>query len=227
MTLFGGFVQYVQRAAAVSVFGTGGNAQISGDRVCRDEADAVNILGELVGIVGDRGDRVFAVLLENLDGVSGGNVVSLQEQHHFFDRLLCRPSGFDLAHALLGDAGNFAQPLNIPFDHIEGFETEMGHDALGGDGTDPFNQAAAQIFLNAGQGGRLALPVVFDLELQPVFGMLSPASVQAEGLSRLDIGETADDSNQLALAGDFETGNGVARFFRVECQSFDHPLQLF
>ena len=100
--------------------------------------------------------------------------MTLQEKHHVLDGFLGLPGRLNHLDPFLGDAGDFNEALDLVLDDVEGFQTEVSHDAFGGDGADAFNQAAAQVLLKACEGGGFGLAVGLDLELLTELGMLFP-----------------------------------------------------
>lgn len=72
--------------------------------------------------------------------------VALQKQHHFFDLLLFCPAALDDVHAFGTDTVHLVQPFQGMVDYVEGCKSKMVDDAVGGDGTDAFDQTGAQVF---------------------------------------------------------------------------------
>ena len=75
------------------------------------EADAADVAGQPVGVLGDHLDRVGAVGLEDPHRPRGADAVAVQEQHDLADHLLLRPAPPDALGALGADAGHLAQAL--------------------------------------------------------------------------------------------------------------------
>ncbi len=80
--------------------------------------------------------------------------MALQEEHHLFDLLLLGPGPRDDLDALAAHAQHLVQALRLLLDDAQRVQPELAHDALGRDRTDALDQAAAQVLLQAGDGGR-------------------------------------------------------------------------
>ena len=95
VALVGGLAEHVGHAGGDALGGIVGDAQLAGDLVGRDEADAVDLACQPVGVGLHDLDGVVAVRLVDLDCQPGRDVVALQEEHHFLDLLLLRPGPGD------------------------------------------------------------------------------------------------------------------------------------
>lgn len=73
MPIFGGFAQDVGNPSPIAEGGSWEYAKIAGDRIGGEEADAVDIGGELAGIIGDDFDRHGSKFLTFM---VGGGVVA-------------------------------------------------------------------------------------------------------------------------------------------------------
>ena len=77
------------------------------------EADAADVAGEPVGVLGDHLDGVGAVGLEDPHRPRGADAVAVQEQHDLADHLLLGPARHDALGPLRADAGDLAQALGL------------------------------------------------------------------------------------------------------------------
>ena len=176
-------------------------AQVARDLVGGQEADAPDVAGQTVGVLGDFGDGVVAVLLVDLDRQPGGNLVALQEEHHFLDGLLLLPRFGDQPRALGPHVRNLAQPFRLAIQHVERRQPEVIDDPLGDLGPDALDQPAAQIAAHPFDRGGDALPNGFRLELLPVARVVDPLAVKLDRLARLKLRQRPDDRDR-PVAGD-------------------------
>jgi len=91
--------------------------------------------------------------------------VALQKEHHVLDGFLRRPGALDHRHAAFANARDLNQSFALFFDNGQRFQSEVRDNALRRHRADAFDQAAAQVFFQAGQGGRLRFLRRDDLEL--------------------------------------------------------------
>ena len=115
---------------------------------------------------------------------AGADPVALQEDHDLFDLFLLLPGAGDPAGAPVADAGHLPQAMRGVFDHIQGLHPKDFDDAFGGDRADALDQAAAQVFADAFDGGGQEQGEVDDFELPPVLWVGGPQSLQPHGCAR-------------------------------------------
>ena len=197
------------------------------DLVRGDEADAEDVARQPVGVVLDDLDGVIAVGFVDLDGQAGGDAVALQEKHHLFDLLLFGPGAGDQIHPFAADAEHLVQALRFLFDDLQRFQPEFAHDAFGRHRADALDQPAAQVFLQAGDGGGQDRADRFSLELPAILGMRHPRAAQLDRLADIDAEHVADDRDRIARAVRRQLRDGVAVFFVVEGDAFDCAAQRF
>ena len=77
------------------------------------EADAADVAGEPVGVLGDHLDGVGAVGLEDPHRPRGADAVAVQEQHDLADHLLVGPALHDALGPLRADPADLAQALGL------------------------------------------------------------------------------------------------------------------
>ena len=80
-----------------------GDPQLGRDLVGGAETDAADIARQAIGVLGDEGDRLLAVGLEDPHGARRANAVCVQEQHDLADRLLFGPARHDPVSSLSTD----------------------------------------------------------------------------------------------------------------------------
>ena len=215
MALVGRLAEDVGHARGHPLGRVVGDPQLAGDLVGRDEADAVDVARQPVGVGLDDVDRIIAVLLVDLHGQASGHVVALQEQHHLFDLLLFGPGAGDAGHPFAANTQHLMQPLRRLLDDAEGVQFELAHDPVSRDRADPLDQAAAQVFLQAGDGGRQHGVDGFGLELAAILGVSDPHAAEGDRLADVDAQHVADHGDQVTLVFWHQLGNGVAVLFIV------------
>ncbi len=202
-----------------------GNAQVAGDLVGGDEADAVDVARQPVGVVVDHAGRAVAVVLVDAHGQRRADAVALQEDHHLADLALLVPGGLDLADPLGADAQHLVQPLRRFVDHGQGISAELAHDAFGRHRANALDQPAAQVFLDARGRGRQHRGVALDLELPAVLAVDRPLPLQAHVLAHLHAEHVADHRRLVVLAVRDQAGDGVAVLLVVKGDALDGAFQ--
>ena len=91
----------------------------------------------------------------------------------------------------------------------------------------PFDQAAAQVFLQTCERGGLCLLGMHHLELSPVLEMVAPIACKAQRLTSMHIGEASYDGDEVAFPGCFEPSYGIAGIFSVVGHPLHDALQMF
>ncbi len=99
-------MKHVQDPSLIAKIGVRREAQIAGNGISGDEANPVNVSGQLVGILGDDLDGLVSVLFVDLHCVGRRDIVPPKEQHDFLDGLLCLPRALDHGDPALANAGN-------------------------------------------------------------------------------------------------------------------------
>ena len=210
MTLLGRLLQHVEHPRLVAEVRIGSDADIACDGVGGHEPDAENIGGQLIGVLRDHLDGLVAVLFIDLHGVGRRDVVDAQKQHDLLDRLLRGPGFLDHGHALFANAGDLDQAGARVLDDVEGLQSEVCHDPPGRYRADALDQAAAQVLLQPGEGSRLCLLGMDDLELPSILEVLSPVPSKTQRLTRVNIWKATHDGDEVAFPRCFEPGDGVA-----------------
>ena len=75
---------------------------------------------------------------------------------------------------LLTDAGHFDQPFGLAVNDLQRLHAEMGDNAFGRHRADAFDQAAAQVLFDPGDGGRQHAAHLFHRKLFAVFWVNRP-----------------------------------------------------
>ena len=91
----------------------------------------------------------------------------------------------------------------------------MRYNAPGRHRANTFDEAAAQVFLQARKRCRLGFLRLDHLELLAIFGMVAPVPHQAQGLPGMDVRKAAYDGHEVAYPWCFEPGHRVTGILGV------------
>ena len=174
--------------AALAVLG---NTQGRADPVGSEEAHALQILAQPVGILPDHRRGALAVELADLHRQGGGHAVGLQEHHGLPGGLLLAEGLGNLNPALLAHLGDLLQPFGMLAEDGEGLLAEVAHDQLGRGGAHALDQPAAQVPLDTQEGGGLHEGAAGALQLPAVLRMLHPFSGEHRLLALGQLGQGA------------------------------------
>ena len=97
-----------------------GHAHFHGHRVGRAKADASDIAGEPIRILGHHLNGVVAIGLEDAHRARRSNTMGMQKHHDVANGLLLGPAGGDFSRAELSDPRHIPQLLGGRFDDFEG-----------------------------------------------------------------------------------------------------------
>ena len=201
--------------------------QLLGDLIGGLEANAPDIQGQPVGILGDLGNGGSAIGLVDAHRPGGAHPVGLQEHHDLPDGLLFRPGGGHPLPPLGTDPRQFFQPLRGGFNHLEHGLPKGPHQLLGKVGTDAFDHPRPQILLDPGQRRwRNALEGV-GLELQTMLAIIDPDAHGLDELTRRHGGGIADDRYQLAPAFHLDPEHTETGFLAMESDALNAAGQAF
>ena len=201
------------------------DAELGGDLVGGAEADAADVAGQPVGVLGDDPHRVRAVGLVDAHRPRGADAVRVQEQHDLADHLLLRPAGDDARGPLRADAGDLAQAVRLLLDQVEHRFAEGAHQLLGVDGPMPrimpepryFSMPSSVVGARRLQEG--------GPELQAVGAVVHPHAGRADELARRDQGGVADHGGEVALAAHLDAQHAEAGLGVVEGDPLDQARQ--
>ncbi len=168
-------------------------ADAQGDLVGGKEADAVDVVGQPIGILGDGVDGVVAVLLVDPYGKEGADAVGLQEHHHFPDGPVLGPGLADHAKLFFGDPWHLHQPLDLFLENVEGLFLEVPNDFRGRLWPDALDQARAEIFFQGRRRSRLPFHRRRGPELPSVLGIDGPGPVKFHRGAGKHLGLVDDD----------------------------------
>ena len=223
--LVGLLAKRVEHAGRGTPGRVGGDAQPGRDPVGALESDAVDLLGEAVGIFPDRRDGAAAVGLVDLDGVCGGDPVGLEKDHHVLDLSLFRPRLADRLGPDRSDPLHFGEAILFALDDVQRLQAEVLDQPGRHDGSDPLDQARGQVFFDPRQGGRLDGDVGFHPELLAVPPVLNPPAPEPQVLSGLNAEEVAHGRDRARPAGDREAHHAPGALFIAVDEPLQGPLQ--
>ena len=100
-----------------------------GDGICRDEADAVDLLRETVGRLLHHLDCKRTVRLEDARSICTRDAVLLEPEHDVPELGLPHIGGDDLLHGLRADARDLSQSARRALDDLQCLRAESLHNA--------------------------------------------------------------------------------------------------
>ena len=154
MPLVGELVERIDDAALASADVIVGISHVFGDGIGGFESDAPDVVRQAIRILLYLLYGFLAVSLVNLGGVGAAHAIALQEDHDVLDVLLLFPRLGDEVDAFFADSIDFSEPLDILLYNLQRLLPELSHNLLGIYGTDALDETAAQVFLDAHDGGR-------------------------------------------------------------------------
>jgi hypothetical protein len=195
----------VEEAGVEAGRGVVGETEIDGDAVGGLEADAVDLAGDFVGLFEENGLRLRAVVFHELDALARGDAVGLEEDVEFALGAFFVPGLLDGGGAFLADALDVAEAAGLLAEDAERVGAKGVDDFVGVNFADAGDEAAAEVFADAVDGGRELAREGRDFELRAVLGVVRPLAGEVEGLAAFDAGEGADDRDEVGA------GLGVGR----------------
>ncbi len=163
----------------------------------RPESDAANIPGKPIGVLGDEGDRLLAIGLENLHGAGRADAMGAEEQRDLANGLLVGPAGYDAGRSLCAD--HLPELVRLLLDKVEHRFPEGLHQGAGIGWTDAADHAGAEVFFDTLQGRRLGGGDVGRLEQQSMFTVIHPDAHRADEFAGADDGRMARQDDQVPL----------------------------
>ena len=195
------------------------------DRVRGLEADAADIAGETVGVLGHDLHGIGAVGLEDADRACGAHAMAMQEDHDLPHDLLLGPGADDALGAHGADAGHLAQAIGLRLDHVEHLLAERLDHLLGVDRADAADHPGTEIFLDALDRRRRRGAHEARLELLAMGSVVDPFARRCDPLAGGDHRGVADDGDQFAVAARLDAQNAKAVLGVVEGDALDKACQ--
>ena len=196
------------------------DAELHGDRVGGLEADAADVAGKPIGVLGHDLDGVGAIGLVDANRPRGADAMAVQEDHDLPDDLLLGPGVRDAFGPDRPDARHLPQPIRLGLDDVEHLLPEGLDQLLGIDRPDAADHAGAEIFLDPLDRTRRRRLEKPRLELLAVRAVVGPFARRGDPLAGGDDGGMADDGHQIAMAARLRPENAEAVLGVME----GHPL---
>ena len=227
MTIVGRLLQGEGHTGAQPLRRLAGHAHFHGHGVGRAKADASDIAGEPIRILGHHLNGVMAIGLEDAHRARRSNAMGMQKHHDVANGLLLGPAGGDFSRAEFSDPRHVPQLLGGRFDDFESSRPERVDDSLRQLGTDAANHSRAEIFLDALGGGRRGGFEKVGFELQPVGAIGRPNADGVYELSRRYRGGMPDDRDEVTFTARLHLQDGEAIFLIVKSHPFDRADERF
>ena len=173
----------------------------------------MNVFGQTVWVGLNLGDGILPVGLVDADGPAGADAVAVKEDHDLPDDLLFCPGFLDAFPAFRTDAVQFLQPGGLRLDDVEDFLAKLAHQLLGVHRADPFDHAAAQVFLNALPAGWRTAAEQDRPKLAAEFSVLNPITFSGHPFAGADRWQRADDRDEVPVPLGFDLEHGIAGVF--------------
>src|SRR5215510_10286747 len=125
------------------------DAELRCDSVGGLEADAPDVTGQPVGVLGHNLDGVDAIGLEDAYRPRRADTMAVQENHDFPHRLLFSPGGENAGSPNRPDAVDLAQPVRRRLDDVEHLLAEGAHKLLRINWANAPDHAGREVFLDS------------------------------------------------------------------------------
>ena len=227
MALAGKFLKRVSDGGPCPIGAVAVDPQLGGQFVGGLEADAPDVVGQLVGVLLDLGDGLLAVGAVDSHGPARTDAMLGQEEHDLADFLLLLPALADPLDPFLADPLDVQQEVG---GRLEDFQRPFLVDAddLGGQlRPDAADRPGGQILFDAFRRGRVGGLEFVGLELLAVFPIHDPLAGRFQMLARRNRGGAADDRHQVLTALDLDLENGKTVLGVVVGDTFDQSGEGF
>ena len=218
-------IQGVKNPAAAAERVVFGKAQLFRQSVRCFKAHAPDIVRQPEGVLFDHLNAFVAVNLIDLRREGRADAMALEKEHDVLDFLLLFPAVPDHLNPLFSNAGNQQQPVCFLFDHRQGIRAECPDDPSGEFGPHAPDQSAAQVFLNAVDGGRHGFFPFLRTELIPVLGIHLPVPLKQQNRTHVYVQQVAHHRHQLLVVPDGGAKHGIAVFRVLIGDPFHHTAQ--
>ena len=192
--------QRIRYAGAQADHGGLFDAELHRDRIGGLEADAPDVPGEAIGVLGHDLHGVDAVGLVDANGPGGSDPVAMKEDHDLPDDLLLGPGVGDPLGPNHANARHLAKPIGFGLDDVEDLLAEGLDHFLGVDRPDAPDHAGAQIFLDPFDRTRRRRLEKPRLELLTVSAIVGPFAGCGDPLAGGNDGGVPDDGHQIAVS---------------------------
>jgi len=185
-------------------------AELQGHGVCCFEADALDVVGQPVGVVLELLDGSGPVELEDALGEGSGDFMRLQEEHQPAHFALLVPALSDFFQHLGGDARHGQQTVGIFVQNVQHRVAELGQELARQHRPHSLDLLGFQIALDACQRRGHALLPGLHVELASVLGVGGPGAAQEQGFAGRHLPHAANDGHHAGLAFGLDLGHKVA-----------------
>ena len=180
-----------------------------GDGVCGHEADAVDIVDELIGVLLDLGEGQIPVGLVHAVGLVHGDPVGGQGHQDVPHRPILAEGAHDHLQLLAADAGHLQQSFRLLLHDLQGVHAEAVHDEPGHGGAHALDGAARQIVFDGDLGGGGQGLGVGHHKLLAVLGMIFDGPLRPELFPGGGEGQGAAEGGEALLRIRAEREDGV------------------
>ena len=227
MSLTGQFLQRVLDGGSGPVRAVAVDPQLGRQFIGRLEADAPDVVGQLVRVLFDLGDGFVAVGAVDADGPPRRNAMLGQKEHDLADFLLLLPALADSLQPFLPDAFDVQQKVGGLLEDFQRSLVVDGDDLGGEFRADAADRPRGQILFDAFRRGRMGRLEFVGLELLPMLSVDHPATAGLDMLARRHRGRAADDRHQVFSSFDLHSQDGETILRVVVGDSFDQSVQGF
>ncbi len=162
------------------------------------EADAADEVGQLVGVGAELLLALRAEDLEDARGVSGRDLVTVQEHDEAFDLALGAPGLDHALQAFFGDALDLEQTVGIGVQNVQHGHAKTLHQRLGRLLAHALQRAFEKAHHAVDRGG-IGLLEIFGLQLAAELGMRLPLALDLQKFAGGELAQTADDGDDAGL----------------------------
>ena len=220
----GGIPQDVFHGAADPAVTLRRDAEGETDAVRRFKADAFQIIAETVRILANDFRRTVSVEFADFHGKSRGDAVGLEKDDGPAGTLLLLKAFSNHGGTLFPNAFHLGQAIRMLGKNGQGFLPEDLDNEGGGGGTDPADEAAAKVPLDAEEGGGRFQLTGTAAELPPVSPVLNPVTGENSLLPGRKLRQGTDHRQLIAAGAD--SYNGPTVFLIAENGADDRRFEL-
>jgi len=225
MAVVHGLLQHVNDPGLDSEIAVAGKAQLGGNGVRCQKADAVHVEGDPVGVFLHDLQGSRAVVLEQPDRVRAADAVGLQKEHQVADFAVLAPGLLDARQLLGADPFDFEEFVRVVVQDVHGVIAEGLDDAGCYFLAHALDHARLEELPDALDCGQKLTVTDVRRELHPPLGVLLPAALQDHGLARRRIEHAPDNGDRAQMIGDHDPGHGEAVLGVVKREALDDAVQ--
>src|ERR1039457_6249726 len=198
-----------------------GNTDLLRDLIRRRETDPIDVLRQHVRVAAHLLDRLLPIGLEDSYRPAGAHTMAVQEQHDLSYLFRLLPRLLNSLPAFRSDPIDGLQFRDPVLDHAQDFGSEPPDQLLGQNRPDAFDQAAAEVTLDAFDRLRRHGFHQSGLELESVLFVSNPPALGLQPLPGSYGRQRSDDRYLIAVPADFYPEHTEAVFVVVESDALD------